>query len=361
MFPEIEVEIEEVGGVEEEGKEGAAGQVSDGEDEWADVDSTFVPLTWAKKLPRTYYKGSDPEWQEFRKIAKDQPRQKKVYTELISVIVQGVTAHPMLSRQLGKEPKVGKYWLDVTFPDGPPQEYSRTGIEIGEGFIAIAEQRITEEQYHRNSRLLWPSGTMSSLYAFYKTLWGFQSKKIKDALGIETKAEPGSPEHRANNMLQMLEAQQARKQAGSLSKAQTSPGSETVESGTGASENHGMQSTTPSQPERPPTDARSPAAQDDKLWFLPSVRPGLTSDNKMESVIATTMFAHTLQKNWTPQKMEPPRGTFIVSGLVQMRGTRAAITLDVQAFYDPKSSRFAVVNLSPKTLKKWNQAPRGGP
>jgi hypothetical protein len=66
FFPELEIEIQEEGEV----------QISDSE--FADENSLFIPLTWAKKLPRTFYKGSDPEWQEFVKVSKDKARHKKI-------------------------------------------------------------------------------------------------------------------------------------------------------------------------------------------------------------------------------------------------------------------------------------------
>lgn len=67
FFPEIEIEIQE--GEEEEEEE---------EEDDADEISLFIPLTWAKKLPRSFYKGSDPEWQEFVKVSKDKARHKKI-------------------------------------------------------------------------------------------------------------------------------------------------------------------------------------------------------------------------------------------------------------------------------------------
>lgn len=76
VFPEVEIEEVEV--VEaEDGTLVPVGAEED-EDEWADEDSRFIPLTWAKKLPKTFYKGSDPEWQEFRKVAKDKQKQQRV-------------------------------------------------------------------------------------------------------------------------------------------------------------------------------------------------------------------------------------------------------------------------------------------
>lgn len=67
FFPELEIEIQE--GDDEV-------QISDSE--FADENSLFIPLTWAKKLPRSFYKGSDPEWQEFVKVSKDKARHKKI-------------------------------------------------------------------------------------------------------------------------------------------------------------------------------------------------------------------------------------------------------------------------------------------
>lgn len=76
--PEVEVEVD----VQHGHENGAlsANQADEGfeESEYAEEDSFFIPLTWARKLPRTYYKGSDPEWQDFVKVAKDQPRHKRI-------------------------------------------------------------------------------------------------------------------------------------------------------------------------------------------------------------------------------------------------------------------------------------------
>lgn len=81
--PEVEVEVEIQEGASHGQQSGqlSADQADHGDfqdSEYAEEDSLFVPLTWAWKLPRTYYKGSDPEWQDFVKIAKDQPRHKRI-------------------------------------------------------------------------------------------------------------------------------------------------------------------------------------------------------------------------------------------------------------------------------------------
>jgi hypothetical protein len=41
----------------------------------------FLPIMWPVEEERTFYKGSDPEWQEFVKFANNQSRRKEVIGE----------------------------------------------------------------------------------------------------------------------------------------------------------------------------------------------------------------------------------------------------------------------------------------
>jgi hypothetical protein len=62
-----------------------AGQVSNGgeeeegqEDDDYDDALVFLPTGFSRPRPQTYYKGSDPEWQEFKKIVMDRARVEKI-------------------------------------------------------------------------------------------------------------------------------------------------------------------------------------------------------------------------------------------------------------------------------------------
>ena len=78
---EIEVEVHEVEAGTQDG-EAASAATEEGEEEaWAESDSWFIPLTWSKKLPRTYYKGTDEEWQTFIKISNDNERIQRLHSE----------------------------------------------------------------------------------------------------------------------------------------------------------------------------------------------------------------------------------------------------------------------------------------
>jgi hypothetical protein len=129
----IEIQIEEVEVGSQNQHNEAQWEVQEGEgeeDDYADEDSTFIPMTWATKLPRTFYKGSDPEWREFVKIAKDKPRHKKLQNELVALVLQAAKQHPRVAMSTGKDLKVGKYWLDITFPDAPPQDMNALGLRL---------------------------------------------------------------------------------------------------------------------------------------------------------------------------------------------------------------------------------------
>ncbi|KAL8858007.1 MAG: hypothetical protein Q9178_005468 [Gyalolechia marmorata] len=48
---------------------------NDDEEEEEDEDDTiFIPLGFAYQLPKTFYKGSDPEWQSFMQLSRDKKK-----------------------------------------------------------------------------------------------------------------------------------------------------------------------------------------------------------------------------------------------------------------------------------------------
>lgn len=43
-----------------------------------DEESIFIPFSIPQKLPKTFYKQSDPDWQEFVRMSNDEKRSKAV-------------------------------------------------------------------------------------------------------------------------------------------------------------------------------------------------------------------------------------------------------------------------------------------
>ncbi|KAK3054327.1 hypothetical protein LTR09_004595 [Extremus antarcticus] len=332
---------------------------------YADPESTFIPLTWSKTLPRTYYRGSDPEWQSFIQIAKDRTRHKKIQNELVQIVFTGSVQHPTIARQLGPEAKVGKYWLDISFPDGPPPEFERSGIEIGDGFVAWSQQKAAAQ----------------SSWATLKVLAGIQWRRVKQGLGLEGR-DPMAPEERFKTAMDLLEKREAAKDSKrNIGKAQTDPsGSPTTVARTQDP------STSPAPPTTtPPRPSSSSASSDPRKsgWGLPlpnlplPTTPTSTTDASASNLpIALHVFQSTLSKTWASNPnskaarsnsgggvapFDPPRGSFVVQGLVEVRGQRGRMLFDVQSAYDPAAGKFVQVNAGVRGYKRWSQGPKGGP
>jgi len=311
---------------------------------YADEENTFIPMTWSTKLPRTFYKGTDPEWQEFLKVAKDAPRTKAIQDELVQVVYKGTQMHPGVTKNIGNEAKIGKYWLEITFPDAPPQEYERSGLEFGDGFIAWSQQKVSAEQQWRTDRAMWPQATAEGVWATIKVLSSIQYRRAKQALGWEDSG-PLTPEARfAHAMEVMAKQQQAApgKRVGPLSDPDgvSSPPTTATEAVSGA---------------HPRTQS-----EDRIPWTINIPLPSVSAIKTQDLPIAMHVFQANLSKKWNPKTMEPPRGAFMVSGLVEVRGQRGRILFDVKSCYDPKQSKFVRVDAAVRNVKRWRQGPKGG-
>ncbi|KAK3636445.1 hypothetical protein LTR56_014232 [Elasticomyces elasticus] len=340
---------------------------------YADESSTFIPFTWPKPLPRTFYKGSDPEWKEFIKVAQNKPRHKDLQSELVRLVFSGSIKHPTVSAALGPNPKVGKYWLDISFPDAPPPEYVRTGIEVGEGYVAWSKQKVSQENRFRWARVVWPEAAARSLWVGGKTIWDVEFRRVKQAMGWEGR-DPNSVEEKYRMAVLMMEKRELQKQQG----RQAPRGGRTAQVGEGGappSRNDGggataegadtVVTTPPGTAAAPPSDPHQsltstppppPSDPNAKWWQIPT--PPIPEAIPIALHVATA----TLSKSWLPQKpLEPPRGSFVVQGLVEVKGERGRVMFDVQSAYDPKENKFVAVQASVRGVKRWRQSPRGGP
>lgn len=68
-----------------------------------------------------------------------------------------------------------------------------------------------------------------------------------------------------------------------------------------------------------------------------------------------------LMKSWKPAPAFGPKGSFIVSGLVEIETTRLWVVFDVMAFYDPTEKTWdeKSMRLLPRRLQQKKQGPRG--
>ncbi|KAF2146930.1 uncharacterized protein K452DRAFT_218712 [Aplosporella prunicola CBS 121167] len=347
LSPTIEIVDED----EEEGEEY--------EDEEYEDDSLFIPLGWPKPLPRRFYRGSDPEWQEFRKIAGDSKRHEHIRNTLVMLVRGTVARDQHLAGRFGPiDVTKGRYWLDITFPDGPPQEYARAGIEIGDDYIALARREVDQVSYNRLKRALWPKAVASSAWASTQYLWRVQMNRIREWVGLSPKTDP-----KTDLLEKQLEAMaRAQQLAASRSNSNNNnPGANPMPNNPASSERTVAAPTTKDNtPSSAPSSASSkanssnPTTPAEKNAGLPDFTPIPPPS------IALTIFSATLAKNWKPMALEAPRGTVIVSGLIEVQGAKARCTMDVVGAYDPVQDRYVVLRGGFRRVQDKQQRPKGG-
>jgi hypothetical protein len=359
---EVEIEEEEVEEKRKPGRwkkqvrseDGTLGEVDDeeaneAEDEDEDEDEDeeeyddailFLPTGFSRLKPKTFYKGSDPEWQEFKKISQDRPRLERIKQELLNT-VRTACSSPAYRAKIGEvDHKKGQSWVEFKFPDGPPPAYERPGYELTEDLEWRKTTRDVEPiHHHKLNKVLYPTAAAGALYQDTKRKAERSWKDFAVYMGWAEKTE-------APTVQQMVQ------QVGNASP----PASSAVPPAAAASASP-FGAALPGTSEQPAQQPSSPAAgagKDLAGIALPDAK-ALTLDLgsfRQEFHKANHKgghFAHI------------PRGAFSVHALVQVCGSKARLTLNVIAVYDPKAGRYVGLH-----AHIWNQAanrqsPKGGP
>ncbi|KAF2456811.1 hypothetical protein BDY21DRAFT_346158 [Lineolata rhizophorae] len=336
------------------GDEEAAQEEGEEYDEEAELEeeipeeSIFIPIGWAKRKPQTFYRGSDPEWQEFLRLAGDIKRQHGLQRSLAVTIRRICSDDPAYTHRLGSvNVRQGKYWLEITFPDGPPAEYERSGIEITDEYIAWTRRAVTQRNYERLRNALQPYAVMSALYASARYLFNLQVAKAKQFFGF-----PTTPS---------LQEIQLRKALTEAHRRRAGPSGEQAN----------QHSPSPEAPSKSVDGAPDPQQSSSKPFRgVPSGRAPEKEKNvglpKLQSIppsnVALSIFASTLRRRWKhPERMILPRGCVVVNGLVEVVGTKARCTMEVSAVFDPKMNKYMISGLLLKRIQDNEQPPRGGP
>ena len=188
---------------------------------------------------------------------------------------------------------------------------------------------------------LWPKPMLSSVWASYGVLWSLQVAKVKSFLNIKSETAPTisstSPDFIA---LQRSTENKDKKVSDTTSPTDISTSTKTKTPNLGTS-----------QP-----SAKSGSEDGSKLLRgLPSIPQPST-----EMASALTAFKRTLLKTWRPASVPAPRGTFMVSGLVQVSGPKGHCVLDIRAAYHPAEKRWVAIGMGVRRVQLRKQAPRGG-
>ncbi|KAK3208537.1 hypothetical protein GRF29_77g1000491 [Pseudopithomyces chartarum] len=306
----------------------------DGEEEEEEDDSLiFFPTGFSRPRPRRFYKGSDPEWQTFARLAPDRQRLDKIRGELVSMVRDLATKNPRFGMLLGSiDAKKGHIWIEIKFPDGPPLEYERPGIELTEDLTLRKTTRTVHELHHKKlANILMPTNTLTSVLYDMKrrTLASWES--LCNYTGL-------SESSHSQDVVKKLFVTPAT--SDHPIQTPVAPNAPALPSPTGT------------EKQAAPPSPANPAL--DKLGLsLP--------DPKQVPTMDLSYFRHTLRRNKKPMAIEPPRGTFIVSGLIEIIGDRAKMTLDVTSLYDPSIGKYVMLQARVRSMTQYKQKPRGGP
>ena len=167
-------------------------------------------------------------------------------------------------------------------------------------------------------------------------MWQLQIAKFKDLLNIKSEPEMEKPRYPPGyvNIPQLTQPQ---------NKDEAQP----TATGTNVSQTKAI----------PPPSAALPAGSERSkiLWPLPPIpRPST------EMTMASMAFKSNLAKNWKSASVPAPRGTFMVSGLVEVQGPKGICVVDVRGAYNPQMSKWAGIGMGIRRIQRRKQGPRGG-
>jgi len=209
----------------------------------------------------------------------------------------------------------------------------------------------------RIRQALWPSALTQSLWSFSKVLFWHDTSKIGGMLGIQTKPQPS-----VDTILA-----QAMKRSSSQSDEPKQPAEENSSPPTATADRDLGDSPRPDPNraiDKPPSeqlDALTKAIKADAQRVQEendNIPPALRSHLLQAFMAFKTKFAQT----WRPAPDYPPRGSILVSGLIELDSPKAWLVIDVRAAWDPKTRQYDLrsMYLGMRRLQMKRQAPLGG-
>jgi hypothetical protein len=319
-------------------------EANDEEDEDEDDDEEeyddailFLPTGFSRLKPKTFYRGSDPEWQEFKKVTQDKARIERIRQELVN-LVRTMCSTPAYVAKIGEvDHQKGRVWIEFKFPDGPPPEYERPGYELTEDLEWRKATRDVEPAlHHRLNKVLYPTAAAGALYDDTKRKLERSWNDFAVYMGWAEKTETFT----VQQMMQQITNPSP--PAGTA----TPPATTASASPFGTSPPAASQQST-AQPFPPAAGTAK-----DLGFALPDPK-ALTLD--------LGQFRQDFQKANRGQVHNLPRGAFGVHALIEVYGSRARLTLNVVGVYDPKVGRYVGLHANIWNQAAHRQSPKGGP
>lgn len=194
----------------------------------------------------------------------------------------------------------------------------RRSIKITDEGIKWDKVPVEQEKLFRINRALQPTAMAISTWSFVKTVVSLSTRRVTRFFGLQT----GPP------TLQelLLEQQQQMSQIYSPTTKQPQQplgDTQTQKSGDLAAENSNITNKRPTQVGLGGDSSKSPMSTPYEAFLRGAVA-----------------FNKEWKKNWEPTPYFPPGGSISVTGRVQFKCTKRAVTYDVSAIWDPKSRKY---------------------
>ncbi|XMA18377.1 hypothetical protein WAI453_011168 [Rhynchosporium graminicola] len=287
-----------------------------------EAEPLFIPFPGTtKQLPVVPYRGSDPEWQEFIKFSRDKKLAQNVREDLAGYVASIAAKHPLLAARCGTDMKLRRFWLDVDFPPAPPPEFERKGLELGTG---VTTRTVDSATVFKIRQGLWPSAVMKSFWSFVKVAFADDTKRVAAMLGIGSASPPLTFDQLLAQHQQLIQDGQAPPLPAKASTPGLPPqgSKEMIDTSAGKSES--------AEEESEPKDIQ-------EVVIRINSRTMAIYAHFFRPIMA---FKAKLAQTWKPILQHPPRGSILVSGLVELDSPKATLVFDVRAAYNPKTKEY---------------------
>lgn len=322
---------------DEEANEEEDEDEDDKDEEEYDDAILFLPTGFSRLKPKTFYRGSDPEWQEFKKVAQDKARTERIRQELVNIVRTSCNS-PLFQAKIGDvDHKKGRAWIEFKFPDGPPPEYERPGYELTEDLEWRKTTRDVEPiHHHKLNKVLYPTAAAGALYEDTKRKAERSWKDFAVYMGWSEKTEA-------------ITVQQIVQQIGDASP----PTGPVVPPATASPFGAAL----PGATQQPAGQASPPAAGSGKDLA------GIALPDAKALTLDLGQFRQEFHKanHKGNQFVHIPRGAFGVHALIEVCGSKARVTFNVIGVYDPKAGRYVGMHANVWNQVANRQSPKGGP
>ncbi|EHK96289.1 hypothetical protein M7I_7996 [Glarea lozoyensis 74030] len=206
-----------------------------------------------------------------------------------------------------------------------PKPYRGSDPEWKE-FIKFSKDRSLQDKVRDSvtvfkiRQVLWPSALVQSFWNFTKVLFVEDSKRVAGMLGIQTQ----------NPQLQSIDQMLARQQQ-MIKTIPNKNGPGQLSPGTGDASKSIIKVPTPV-----PAGSQGQNSEGEELGVAQKAVVAL----QQRFFAPLLAFRSKLMQTWRPAPSYPPRGSILVSGMVELESSRAYLVFDVRAAWDPKEKAY---------------------